>query len=403
MRILFLHDFFPPNEKGGAGVVASRLAHAISKDHTVSVVTTTQNKEDVGKEADGEITVYKIYSDYHERWRAYKSLYNPATVANIQDIIDSLQPDIVHAHNIHQHLSYHSLFMAKKNGAKVVMTFHDAMSVAYGKLIPKKTKGTTEKHKLSFWDHIKAAKKRYNPLRNTIIRYYLNNFVDRKVAVSNALAQALQVNGIKDVGVVHNGVDIDKWEVGGGEVEKFIKKYDLKGKKIVLFGGRLSALKGKDVMIQAMNEVVKNIPAARLVVMGVDSVESNDLTSNLKDRLVPTGWISGNELRAAYNVADVVCVPSIYLDPFPTINIEAMASATSVIGTCYGGTPEAVADNKTGYIINPKKISLFSSKMCNLLKCEPKRDRFAENARKRVKKHFSLEEQVGKILDTYTI
>jgi len=51
--------------------------------------------------------------------------------------------------------------------------------------------------------------------------------------------------------------------------------------------------------------------------------------------IILTGWIEEDELKSAYYSSDVVVTPSIYLDPFPTVNLETMACKKPIIGTCF--------------------------------------------------------------------
>jgi glycosyltransferase involved in cell wall biosynthesis len=48
------------------------------------------------------------------------------------------------------------------------------------------------------------------------------------------------------------------------------------------------------------------------------------------------------DLPGLFAASSVVTVPSLCLDVFPTMNLEAMALAKPVIGTVFGGTPEIV-------------------------------------------------------------
>ena len=67
-------------------------------------------------------------------------------------------------------------------------------------------------HKVTCWDLIKQARKRYNPFRNIIIRHYLK-YVDKIFAVNADLEKALRENKIKNVELIYNGVDVKNWEV----------------------------------------------------------------------------------------------------------------------------------------------------------------------------------------------
>lgn len=406
MKILFLSDDFPPKSYGGAGIVAFNLALTIrEKGHEVFGITTTQDKSSSSEYEFEGVKIFRIYADFHVRWTAYLGLYNPQTVKNVEKIIKNIKPHIVHCHNIHRFLSYHCLKIAKKQGAKVFLTAHDAMSFHYGKLSAEKG-GKTLCFKISPWRQFKTFKKRYNPFRNIIIRHYFNKYIDRIFAVSDSLKRALNENKIRNVTIIHNGIDISAWEADEQSVCAFKDEMGLSGKKPVLFGGRLSQPKGGERIIQAMQKVVPEIPEAVLLVMGKKdnySEEMLKLAEELKidKNIVFTGWISGNELISCYRASDVIAVPSIYLDPFPTINLEAMACVKPVVGTCFGGTKEVVENDVTGYIVNPFDTSDLAKKIVELLKNLQKAKSFGEAGYERIVKYFSLEKQAEAVLGHY--
>jgi len=384
MKILFLEDNFPPyNNVGGAGTVASSLAYELKKKgNDVFVITSVQDKSNEGSVEDNGLKVFKIYSKYHIRWQAYLSLYNPRTVEKIKKIIEQISPDVVHAHNIHYYLSYHALKLAKQSGAKVFLTAHDAMLFHYGKV--------DNANKISPWAQLKKYKLRYNPFRNLVIKSCLK-YVDQIFAVSFALKDALVQNGIKNITVIHNGIDVNCWELAPSVVEGFKEKYGLLGKELVLFGGRISLAKGSRQALLALELVRQKIPEAELMVLGREQLPGAE---NL-------GWLSGEELKVAFSSSDVVIVPSLYLDPLPTVVLEAMASKKPVVGTCSGGTPEMIVDGQTGYIVDPSDTSLLAKRIIELLSDNSKAKSFGEAGFERVRKEFNLETQVNELLNWY--
>lgn len=420
MRILILSDSYATG--GGAAKIARITAQGLkNRGHDVRVITSTQDKINTPIIR----PVYYIYSDYNLFWRAYRGLYNPPAIKAIKKIIDDFKPDIVQAHNIHSYISYHALKIAKKSGAKVFLTAHDVQLFHYGKLVefinpndlscPEKfnpdafegrdSDRKRRSYKISVWKQIKRYGKTYNPLRNIIIRHYLK-YVDKIIAVSNALAEALTQNGISNIAVIRNGIDIAEWQSDKNNVDEFKKKYDLDGKKIILFGGRLNETKGGREIILAMEKVIKEIPEARLLILGeIDDYAKNMINSAIKagihDRLIFTGWLSSDLLKSAFNACDIVAVPSICFDSFPTINLEAMACHKPVIATCFGGSREAVLDGETGYIVNPYDINNFASKIIYLLKNQSEASKMGENGYTRVKTGFNLDRMISDYLLWY--
>lgn len=402
MKILFLQDDFPPYSFGGAGIVAFNLAKTLQKKgHQVFIITTTQKKnQETEKEYFG-LKVYQIYSNYHERWRAYFSLYNPQTVKSIKEIIKKIKPDVVHAHNIHTYLSYHCLKIAKKYSQAVFLTAHDVMLIHYGKWLPRNVKDS----KISFFDKIKLAKKRYNPFRDIIIRNYLK-YVNKIFAVSGELKKILERNGIKGVDVIHNGLNVDEWQVSPRILEKFKDKYQLRGKKTLLFEGRLTPAKGGEIIVKSLARIIKEESQAILLVVGKRTAYvkiMNRLAKryHIEERLIFTGWLSGDNLKAAYCSSDVVVVPSLCFEGFGMSCLEAMAAGKPVVASYFGGPNEIVINGQTGYLVNPYDIEKLTTKILNLLNNSVKARRFGENGYKRTKEIFSTKKQLEETLKWY--
>lgn len=400
MKIVVLQDDLPPYHVGGGGVIAYRLAKEFARrGNEVIAITTVQNRAHAGSEVVDGMEVVRLYSSYHPRLRAYKSLYNSAVVRDVERLLKKCAPDIVHVHNVHTHLSYFSLVLARRYSRRVVMTEHDAMSFHFGKL-PSALSSVSnelhaEAHRESIVRQLRMHKWRYNPLRTPIIRYILRKTVHATVAVSAALSRALEDNGIRVHSVIHNGIAVPEW--GSLDVDTFVKKHHL-GDRVIFFGGRLSEPKGAIQMIEAMPAICNTVPSAQLLVAGKQDAFAERMVKHaarlgVEKSLVFTGWITGDELRSAYRASRVVVAPSIYLDPFPTVNLEAFATLRPVVATCFGGSREVVEDGVSGYVVNPLDVEVLSAKVADLLTDEEKAKRFGVAGYERVTRDFTLEGQ----------
>ena len=257
MKIVILSDKFPPDSSGGAEVIAYSLANIlVERGHEVYVVTTTTDDKNIGYTKEGNYTVHRIFSNYNMRWRAYKSLCNRKVVRELEKIIRQINPDIVHVHNIHMHLSYASLKISKKYSKAVFLTFHDVMAVHYGKLGARvDSSGKIIIDKINPLKHILQQKLRYNPVRNVIIKYYLKS-VDKMFSVSIVIKDILEKEGISPIKVLYNGIDVSKWSIDEKKLIEFKQRYKLENKKVLFFGGRLSSAKGGLVAIEEVEKVI---------------------------------------------------------------------------------------------------------------------------------------------------
>ena len=408
MKILLISDQYPPNSPGGASRVVFELSRGLAKaDQEVVVLTVVNERSEAGERMENKVRVIRIFlPEYKERWRSWRSLYNLSTVRKVKKIIKEFKPQVVHAHNIHYYLSYASLKVAGRAGAKVFLTAHDVMLFHYGKLFEfinkndlKKTDGFN--YKVSVPRQIKRFRFWYNPLRNIIIRHYLK-YVDKIFAVSQELRKALNDNKINNVEVMYNATEVKEWQVESEKVKKFKQKFGLENKKVIMFGGRLSALKGSRELLEAMNKLAKKLPNLILLLVA----KEDEKVFEFKKRTIgfsvkATGWLGKQDLKIIYNAVDLLVTPSICLDTFNLMNLEAMAAAKPVVTTCFGGAREVVEDGVTGFVVNPFDTNLLKDRLFELLTNDDKAIKFGEAGYKRAVENFALNKWVEKHLNYY--
>lgn len=409
MRICVLTDRYPPHTRGGAEVIAAQLAEAYAaRGHDVTVVTAVEDEADAGRRRRNGVTVFAFAIPIVGPLRAYHSIYHPLSVRKIDSVIKRRDFDVVHAHNLHKFLSYHSLKLVKRWSIPVVLTYHDAMSVEYGRLVPDEVPANGDvppsAYRVSPWEQFKKRKVFYFPLRNRLNRAYLNGCVDVGVSVSEALQSALTVNGIRSDQVIHNGIDVAPYD--DASASSFRTEFGLEDERVILYSGRASYYKGSDHLARAFARVAESSRNdVRLVVTGSRTEpvrRMQELAGRHADDVVATGWLDEEMLRSAYKAATVVATPSIYLDPFPTANLEAMAAGTPVVTTHFGGSSELVTDGETGLVVDPRDVSRLADALSGLISDPEQCRQYGANARRRVVSEFSLEEQVDAYEDLLT-
>lgn len=421
MKILVLSDDFPPEVAGGAGMMAFRISKEfINKGHDVLVIASTSDKRKEGKSAFEGISVINFYSAYHERWRAYVSVWNPFFLFKLKKIIVNFKPDVVHAHNVHGRISYASLLLARKYSSKVFMTAHDIMSFYPGtftEFIDKKALAcpTRFDYRVSSIEIFKKFRYRYNPFRNSLIRFCLRK-LNKIVAVSDALKDALVQNGIKNIEVIRNGIDTEYWKSPPGgyadgesdvSMQGFRRKFNCENSKIVLFGGRLSGAKGGDLILDAMNKIFKIDRKAKLLIVGQKNdyalkLEKKARDLGISDKVVFAGWLDESEMKQAYAASSLVVVPSVCFDSFPNGNLEAFASGKPVVATCFGGSSEIVKNNENGFIVNPFDVDSMFKVINDLLVDEDKAKKFGESGRKLIIQNYSIQSVAAEYLKLFS-
>ncbi|MCL4370893.1 MAG: glycosyltransferase family 4 protein [Chloroflexi bacterium] len=405
MKVLTLSDYYPPNTRGGADIAAERLSAELARQgHSVSVLTTVADKSQAVSDTVRGVQVRRIVSHYPAKLRNYMAVYNPMVLGNVADKIAEFRPDVVHAHNIHTHLSFHTLLVARRAGMPVVLTAHDHQLFCCGKF---DCSDPSKAVKVPASQCARCQRLRYFPLRNRLIQRALRRSGARVLAVSNALRDDLVANGTDPavVGVVHNGIDPASMEVSPEHVQGFARRHALEGKKVVLFGGRVSHAKGIDQAVAALGKLPRDLNFVFMVLGSSEDYVSYILQLghrlSVEDRTVFLPWMSGEDLKAAFSLSSVCLTPSLYREPFNLINIEAMALRKPVITTCFGGPPEVVVDGVTGYVLDPRDVDKMSARLLELLTDDAKARSMGEAGYARVAENFTVGHQAGKVLAAY--
>jgi glycosyltransferase involved in cell wall biosynthesis len=154
---------------------------------------------------------------------------------------------------------------------------------------------------------------------------------------------------------------------------------------VVMYLGRLSHKKGLDVLIRAFAIIAREIPAARLAIVGPDD---EGLTPALRvlaerehvaDRVVFAGMLQGEEKLSALAAADVWALPSM-TENFGNAIVEAMAAGVPVVISPEVNIATDVARECAG-VIAERTPEVFATEILTLLRNEARRHEIAERGR----------------------
>lgn len=147
--------------------------------------------------------------------------------------------------------------------------------------------------------------------------------------------------------------------------EQYITNYKLEGKKVLLFVGRLVALKNIEFAIKAF--IKANIPDTVFVIVGNGELENSLKTLSSKyDNILIVGRYEGDELYAWYNVANIFTLQSTQ-ESFGAVTNEALIAGCKVLVSKNAGSNCLVKNGENGYIINPKDNRDYIGRLKQLL------------------------------------
>ena len=124
----------------------------------------------------------------------------------------------------------------------------------------------------------------------------------------------------------------------------------------VLFLGRMTRLKGPDLLLRAIST---HVPDARVTFAGdgPERVRLQQLAASLGIRARFRGWVSGADRDALLGDAAVLAVPSVWPEPFGLVGLEAAAFGTPAVAFDTGGIAEWLTDGVNGQLVAPARGS----------------------------------------------
>lgn len=145
--------------------------------------------------------------------------------------------------------------------------------------------------------------------------------------------------------------------------EQYVMQYNLSGKKVLLFVGRLVDLKNIKFAINAYRRIANDNTAFVIVGDGPELANLRTAAADC-DSVIFTGRLEGDELYAWYNVAQVFTLPST-LEPFGAVTNEALQGGCLALISKLAGSNCLVNNGENGYIIDPYDEKKFSDSIDN--------------------------------------
>ena len=171
-------------------------------------------------------------------------------------------------------------------------------------------------------------------------------------------------------------------------------------KKLILMPGRLTAWKGQDVFIEALNLVNKELghQSFYAVILGGD--QGRDVYSKKIKRLAEQYRLTSQlkfvehckNMPLAYKLSDLVVSASIEPEAFGRVAIEAQSMEKPIIASDIGGSNETITNNVSGFLFESGNAEALSKKIIEVLNLDESRLKLIGiEGRKNVIKKFNVE------------
>src|SRR5437773_4017694 len=224
-------------------------------------------------------------------------------------------------------------------------------------------------------------------------------FVAAETDYSRDFLRQRCANSAAKIHRVYNGIDL----------ERFPAPRSCNADRIpqIVSVGRLVAFKGFDDLIGACAELVRRQIDFVCDIIGDgplrETLRSKIAKLNLSSRINLLGSLSQKAVLEKLRDADIFALASTAdaqgaTDVFPTVILEAMASARPVVSTRLAGIPDVVVDGQTGMLAPPGESTALARALEQLLRDPELRLRFGHAGRARIERDFRIEQTVGPLV-----
>lgn len=173
---------------------------------------------------------------------------------------------------------------------------------------------------------------------------------------------------------------------------------------VVIHDRQFKRVYGIPILIEAIPEVVKEIPNARFLFCGTGPLERKIRTQVERRRLSSyvnfAGYVRNEELPKYLNTADMY-VTSSFSDGTSVSLLEAMACGLPTLVTDLEANLEWIVDGENGLVVPPGNSKILAQRMIELLKNEELRKKFGERNITITRKRANWEKNVSILEDIY--
>ena len=169
--------------------------------------------------------------------------------------------------------------------------------------------------------------------------------------------------------------------------------------------GRLAAVKGYPLLIDAVARLVSQGRDVRLTLVG-DGPERSYLEEQscwlgITSRIIFTGWKNQAALQELYRNSDL-CVLSSFAEGVPVVLMEAMAAGVPCVAPRITGIPELIRHGIDGVLVTPSDTEELAAAIAALMDQPELRRQMTKQCRERIADKYDLGKNVRGLSEVFT-
>ena len=210
--------------------------------------------------------------------------------------------------------------------------------------------------------------------------------IDGLIPISKRARDAFAAYVPGDYRIIPCGVDLERFR---RDLEPLPDRDS--SRPVILFMGRLDRRKGIKVLLQAMPEVLRAVPNARLIVAGSGPEESAArclvTKLGLSESVRFVGRVRREDVPRLYCGCKAFCAPSLGGETLGIVLLEAMASGAPTVASDIPGYDETVRHERDALLVPPGNPMALADALVRVLQDTELRCRIVESGLERVREY----------------
>lgn len=235
-------------------------------------------------------------------------------------------------------------------------------------------------------------------------------YADSIVVVSKAVKkymESYQKKHTEKIRVIHNGIAPIRFN--SKLKEAFIQEFNLPDNaKVAAIVGRINAIKGQKHFVLALEKIIKQDENVFGIIVGdafagqewrVAELENFIHERGLENYIKLCGF--RKDINELYQIINVLILPSIQYDSFPTVVLEAMSCGIPTIAYKCGGVEEMIINDKNGYLITQGDFDELSKKLAEIMYNPELFQHLCEQSKRIFEQNFTIDNFIKKFTELY--
>ena len=381
MKLLHVFDIISPSRGGGITTIIRNISRALAaKGHELTIYTTDFQLKQEHLAYFPNITVYP----FHCIFSTGNFFYTPAIGGTAKKQLREF--DVIHLHSFRSYQNTVVHRYAKKYDIPYVIDAHGSM--------PRTSRSCKSIKWLLKWIFDVSY-------GNNILKDAQKVVAETRDGFDEYIAMGVNREDIRLITPPFDISEFSKLPPGG----LFRDKYRIKAKHVVMFLGRIHWIKGIDFLIESFGGMSKLRDDAVLVIAGPDDgykpvLEKLINRLGISDKVIFTGYISGDEKLSALVDADVLVQTSVY-EQGTGVPFEAILCGTPIIVSRDTVASRNVREIDAGYLVEYGNIDEMVELMQYVLDSPAETEKKTTRAREYIRENLSLEKGIEKYEKLY--